>query len=267
MAALSAALALAAFAGGDLVVPAWDAPTPHDEVCVEVPKTLTSPYANNSRWGFVALPPGTPPAGGWPVLITLAIIDFAANASATAANGGRCGLDGVYPERGGGRGYAMTEEYAPFAPPNGLMSPCSCFTPSGLYNCSTHADDGHHRSPGRGCSFDILAGGMWFQRQKQYLVANGIAVMVVNTRIFVRSALAFALPASPDTWCEQDGWNLDEVAWSVGEDRGFFAALTKSMTSGGLGPLNPQRVGFHGWSGGAQMVSNLVDVWARGALP
>ena len=84
----------------------------------------------------------------------------------------------------------------------------------------------------------------------------------------MRSALAFALPASPDAaWCEQDGWNLDEVAWSVGEDRGFFAALTKAMTSGALGPLNPQRVGFHGWSGGAQMVSNLVDVWARGALP
>ena len=120
MAALAAALALAfaGGAGGDLVVPAWDAPTPHDEVCVEVPKTLTSPYANNSRWGFVALPRGVPPAGGWPVLITLAIIDFAANASATAANGGRCGLDGVYPERGGGRSYAMTEEYAPFAPPN-----------------------------------------------------------------------------------------------------------------------------------------------------
>ena len=129
---------------------------------------------------------------------------------------------------------------------------------------------GHHAEPKKGCSFDLLAGMVWFQRQKQYLVANGIAVMVVNTRIFVRSALAFALPASPDrllTRCEQDGWNLDEVAWSVGEDRGFFAALTKAMTSGGLGPLNPQRVGFHGWSGGAQMVSNLGDVWARGALP
>ena len=197
LAAAALALAFAGGAGGDLVVPAWDAPTPHDEVCVEVPKTLTSPYANNSRWGFVALPRGAPPAGGWPVLITLAIIDFAANASATAANGGRCGLDGVYPGRGGGRGYAMTEEYAPFAPPNGLMSPCSCFAPSGLYNCSTHADDGHHRSPGRGCSFDILAGGMWFQRQKQYLVANGVAVMVVNTRIFVRPPLSFLrLPGS-----------------------------------------------------------------------
>ena len=67
MPALAAALALAfaGGAGGDLVVPAWDAPTPHDEVCVEVPKTLTSPYANNSRWGFVALPRGAPPAGGW----------------------------------------------------------------------------------------------------------------------------------------------------------------------------------------------------------
>ena len=39
------------------------------------------------------------------------------------------------------------------------------------------------------------------------------------------------------------------------------------MSSGKLGPINPKRVAFHGWSGGAQMVSNLADVWAAGMLP
>ena len=33
--------------------------------------------------------------------------------------------------------------------------------------CPTTADDGRHKSPGEGCSFDMLAGVMWFQRQKQ----------------------------------------------------------------------------------------------------
>ena len=39
----------------------------------------------------------------------------------------------------------------------------------------------------------MLAGVMWFQRQKQLLLANGIAVMVVNTRTF-------------------DGWSIDMCA-------------------------------------------------------
>ena len=47
----------------------------------------------------------------------------------------------------------------------------------------------------------------------------------------------------------------------------FFEALGKAMSSGKLGPINPKRVAFHGWSGGAQMVSNLADVWAAGMLP
>ena len=64
------------------------------------------------------------------------------------------------------------------------MSPCSCFAPNGTYTCATSADNGHHMAPGKGCSFDILAGGMWLQRQKQYLLANGIAVMTVNARTF-----------------------------------------------------------------------------------
>ena len=55
--------------------------------------------------------------------------------------------------------------------------------------------------------------------------------------------------------------------WHGGEDPPFFAKLAKEMAAGTFGPLNPKRVGFHGWSGGAQMVSNLAHVWAAGLLP
>jgi hypothetical protein len=89
---------------------------------------------------------------------------------------------------------------------------------------------------------------MWFQRQKQYLLANGIAVMVVNTRVF-------------------DGWNIAMEYWHGGEDPPFFAKLGQEMKSGKLGRLNPSRVAFHGWSGGAQMVSQMAHVWAAGLLP
>ena len=61
----------------------------------------------------------------------------------------------------------MTEEYSPFATPDEMLVPCSCFAKNGTYTCPTNADNGHHMQPGAGCSFDILAGGMWLQRQKQ----------------------------------------------------------------------------------------------------
>ncbi len=68
---------------------------------------------------------------------------------------------------------------------------------------------------------------MWFQRQKQYLLENGIAVMTVNTREF-------------------DGWNIDVADWKVGCDPPFFSALAKEIANGGLGPIDPARVAFHG---------------------
>ena len=51
---------------------------------------------------------------------------------------------------------------------------------------------------------------MWFQRQKQYLLANGIAVMTVNTRLF-------------------DDWNIDVVGWLHGQDPAFFAKLAQEL--------------------------------------
>ena len=97
------------------------------------------------------------------------------------------------------QGRTMAEDYLPFDSPPQLMEPCSCFLPNGTYSCRTIPDHGNHMEPAAGCSFDLLAGVMWFQRQKQYLLANGIAVVVANTRLF-------------------DGWNIDLASWKTGED-------------------------------------------------
>jgi hypothetical protein len=332
LSALGAVVVVAVAAPPKMVAPSWDAPMPHSLHCIHVadynppgpplppgPPPPPSPWdpnpkpqppppkpytvKNDSRWVFVALPKGTPPAGGWPVLVDLAIIDF------RPPNGTKekCGLDGVFPpgenpgfrrsllegkdncskamytlcgkemgtkkcgaclsmhkaqlkqagclpeeesracSKGKPRGFGIVEEYPPFATPGDMMGQCSCFEKNGTYGCGTTVDDGRHKSPGTGCSFDFLAGVMWFQRQKQFLLANGIAVMVANTRTF-------------------DGWNIDEPTYKTGEDPPFFKQLSSEMGAGKLGPLNQKRVAFHGWSGGAQMVSNVVDVWARGRL-
>ena len=78
---------------------------PHQEFCVEVPDTTigTDTIANNSRWAFVAEPTGSSvPAGGWPVMIQLAIIDFNPEIKSILKNKGQCGLDGNIP---GGHGF------------------------------------------------------------------------------------------------------------------------------------------------------------------
>ena len=72
--------------------------------------------------------------------------------------------------------------------------------------------------------------------------------MTANTRVF-------------------DGWNIDQPSWADGEDVPFFAKLASGMAAGHFGAVDAQRVAFHGWSGGAQMVSNLAHVWASGNLP
>ena len=64
-----------------------------------------------------------------------------------------------------------------------------------------------------------------------------------------------------------DGWDIDVPSYIAGEDPAFFAQLAKDIAAGFLGPINPKRAAFHGWSGGAQMVSNLVEIWATGKLP
>lgn len=62
-----------------LTTPAWDWDPPHDEVCLKVPDVLGingTNWTENSRGLFIALPVGTPPVDGWPVLLDLTIFDF-----------------------------------------------------------------------------------------------------------------------------------------------------------------------------------------------
>ena len=63
-----------------LKVPAWskEMKATSTQKCIHVPATAQYKYTNNSRWAFTQVPQGTPPAAGWPVLIQLAIIPFAA---------------------------------------------------------------------------------------------------------------------------------------------------------------------------------------------
>ena len=83
-----------------LKVPAWSSEMKagSTQKCIHVPATEQYNYSNNSRWAFTQVPQGTPPAAGWPVLIQLAIIPFAAEGEAPYTPNGttpKCGMDGL----------------------------------------------------------------------------------------------------------------------------------------------------------------------------
>eukprot|EP01044_Picomonas_judraskeda_P015713 COSAG03_NODE_2679_length_2529_cov_22.939506_1_plen_312_part_00 len=83
-----------------LKVPAWskEMKATSTQKCIHVPATAQYNYTNNSRWAFTQVPQGTPPAAGWPVLIQLAIIPFAAVGEAPYTPNGttpKCGMDGL----------------------------------------------------------------------------------------------------------------------------------------------------------------------------
>ena len=64
-----------------------------------------------------------------------------------------------------------------------------------------------------------------------------------------------------------DGWNAYEEVWKHGADHAFLERLAEEMaTSDGVfrAKINPSRVGFHGWSGSAQMVSWAINLAASG---
>jgi hypothetical protein len=94
-----------------------------------------------------------------------------------------------------------------------------------------------------GCSYEQQAGGLWDQRLKQLLLANGVAVVQVNPY-------------------KSDNWDLGEKLWSSGQDQAYLGNLFGMMTKGTLGPLDPSKVVLRGWSGGAQMVSWVFQALA-----
>ena len=90
----------------------------------------------------------------------------------------------------------------------------------------------------------LQAGAMWDQRLKQYLLANGVAVVVVN-------------PFQEDSWDAGPWW------WGTAEgggDQALFGALFPMLAAGKMGRLDLHRTVIRGWSGGAQMVSWLMQV-------
>jgi hypothetical protein len=93
--------------------------------------------------------------------------------------------------------------------------------------------------------WDGIAGGLWMQRVKQLLIAQGVAVLCVN-------------PYAVDS---MDAW---PGSWEVGLDRPFYTELLRRLRAGDLGPLDAQRLVFRGYSAGAQMISWLAELYAQG---
>ena len=103
------------------------------------------------------------------------------------------------------------------------------------------------------CSFTSMNGQVWWQRTNQYLLANGIAVMQVNTAV-------------SDNW---DWWT--PAGWATGLDRPFLRALFGQLRSGtfdglGNGVLDGAKLLPSGYSVGSQMVSWLIELHATGEL-
>ena len=91
-------------------------------------------------------------------------------------------------------------------------------------------------------------------RLKQLIVANGVAVVQVN-------------PASDDGWVAYDSDPSGGPVWATSSDKPFLTKAFSMLKSGALGPLNADRVVLRGWSGGAQMVSWMINIWMLGQLP
>ena len=122
----------------------------------------------------------------------------------------------------------------PFVHPlSDVVSPC--FLANGTWNSEGSAPSGQQ------CGFTSVNGQLWDMRIKQFLLANGIAVVQVNT-------------GSPDEW----DWD-SQKEWDDGEDKLFLTKMFAAWTDGtygglGKGVLNPNRMGVSGYSVGAQMV-------------
>lgn len=192
--------------------------------------------AHNTRWTFYGLPEGTPPPGGWPVYLIFPPWPTSPRPQdIPSGQNGTCG-DGL----------GALKFRPPFVSPiSSIVSPC--FAANGSWNPRGVGPSG------LSCGFTSVNGQIWDMRIKQFLLANGIAVVQVNT-------------ATMDSW----DWN-SQTDWDTGEDRPFLTTLFRQWRSGaygGLGPsvLNPERMGVSGYSVGAQMVSWMIQLHGSGAL-
>lgn len=185
------------------------------EFCIEV--------GSDSRWGFLALPDsGPPPPAGWPVYVQFVIDLFGPSFNKTAT----CG--------GGGGTHHHGKPFSAFSTPEQTLE--SCYPSGGGGNGK--------------CDYDQESGALWDQRLKQYLIANGIAVLQLN-------------PRSTDTWDNTPAWwNGTAPKGQGGRDRVWLPKFFEQMQSGAFGPLDASKLVLHGWSGGAQMVSWMIQILA-----
>jgi hypothetical protein len=178
----------------------------------------------NTRWVYTSLPAGQPPAAGWPVWLSLVTDTFPAPKGSTATCGK--GGGGHYSNAKAFDAFATPLEtmktcFEPPPPPLGgpycgyeMRKYCEAEEKEGAAKCqacaTAHSGElskactpaeitaicsgkgpspspwpPHHRS---NCDYDQEAGALWDQRLKQYLVANGVAVVAVN-------------PFEEDSWC------------------------------------------------------------------
>jgi hypothetical protein len=102
------------------------------------------------------------------------------------------------------------------------------------------------------------AGLMWIQRVKQYLIKNGVAILILN-------------PYMADTW----DWDT-ATDWHNGVDRPFLRDLLSAVGDGSFPAggrfrpgrlLDPSRVVVAGYSVGAQMASWMIQVTSAGLFP
>ena len=103
------------------------------------------------------------------------------------------------------------------------------------------------------CNYDTLAGELWDMRLKQFVVANGVAVVQLN-------------PGSDDGWVAYETAS-DGSAWNTSDDKPFIEGAFRLLKEGHFGPLNPNKVALRGWSGGASLVSWLINLEFLGRLP
>eukprot|EP00039_Didymoeca_costata_P000352 m.45218 g.45218 ORF g.45218 m.45218 type:complete len:462 (-) comp10212_c0_seq2:106-1491(-) len=252
----------------EIVEPSWEfVPSRQGAECLNASATSNN---NNTRWVHYALPDGKPPADGWPLFITFEVKNFLPDPSLPNSNE-TCGgafdtqcINNITQACNATRGnetkcfycsydflknpaYGCEERDKEFAyefcgghkygkiwhlatTPNASLAPC--FFANGTFDHTV-------------CQFEQEAGVLWHQRLKQYLLANGVAVMAVN-------------PYEGDTWdC------FGNEYWDQGLDKPFLLKLFKELESGEFGKLgkvmNTKALIPHGWSVGAHMVSQLIQ--------
>lgn len=103
------------------------------------------------------------------------------------------------------------------------------------------------------CNFGAIAGQMWDVRARQYLLANGVAVLQIN-------------PGAEETW----DW-YGQSTWDTKNDKPYLTTLFNSIRNGtafgGRGAmLNLDKLVVAGYSVGAQMASWFVQLHATRQL-